>query len=47
MDGNKQNNSIWNLEMVTSSENTYHAFQIGLNTSEKIKQGLIRFINIT
>ena len=43
MDGNKQNNSIWNLEMVTSSENTYHAFQIGLNTSEKIKQGLIRF----
>lgn len=30
-DGNKSNNSVNNLEWVTSSENKYHAFKHGLN----------------
>jgi predicted XRE-type DNA-binding protein len=32
IDGNKQNNCIYNLEWVTASENVQHAFKIGIKT---------------
>ena len=32
IDGNKENNSLSNLEWVTCSENIKHAFKIGLKT---------------
>lgn len=35
-DGNKQNNSVWNLEYITHSENSKHAVVIGLH---KIRRG--------
>lgn len=31
-DGNRQNNEVLNLEWVTSSENSFHAVQLGLRT---------------
>ena len=38
-DGNKQNNCIDNLEWVTHSENMKHAFKIGLESNQGIKNG--------
>jgi hypothetical protein len=35
IDGNKQNNCDWNLEWNTNSENTKHAFAIGLKESQR------------
>ena len=31
IDGNKENNCVWNLEWVTHSENIQHSFDIGLH----------------
>ena len=35
IDGNKQNNGVWNLEWATMSENSKHAFKTGLKKSQK------------
>jgi len=35
IDGNKENNNVYNLEWVTASENNKHAFKIGLSTPRK------------
>lgn len=36
-DGNKQNNSIFNLEWVSPSENRFHSYAIGTSKTESIK----------
>lgn len=38
IDGNKENNSVNNLEWCTSSENNKHAFILGLNKSQNIRK---------
>lgn len=41
LDGNKRNNSIYNLELVTNQENVKHAYAIGLNkVSDNVRQKL-------
>lgn len=35
IDGNRSNNDISNLEVCTSSENSYHAYRIGLSSHAK------------
>lgn len=39
-DGNKLNNKASNLEWVSAKENIAHAWDAGLSTSDKIKQGM-------
>lgn len=38
-DGNKQNNSVSNLEWVTRSENQTHAYKLGLKSTKGAKNG--------
>lgn len=38
-DGNKLNNSVYNLEWCTHSENVYHAYSIGLMIPKELKEG--------
>lgn len=35
-DGNKQNNSVQNLEWVTRSENMFHSYRLGLKKTTKV-----------
>lgn len=49
IDGNKQNNSVLNLEWVTYRENTIHAYRMGLckpirSPHRKLTDGQVRFI---
>jgi hypothetical protein len=37
IDGNKENNCIWNLEWVSQARNIQHAFETGLMTNEHLK----------
>lgn len=39
IDGNKQNNSILNLEAISSADNVRHAFQMGLVPNDRALQG--------
>lgn len=44
IDGDKWNNCIWNLEWVTSSENKYHAYRIGLKNHIATNKRSVRII---
>lgn len=45
MDGDKQNNWLYNLELVTRAENNYHAYRTGLKDNKGEKNGKARFMN--
>jgi hypothetical protein len=46
IDGNKTNNNVQNLEWVTLSENSLHAFKIGLSKKGKDRKNWKSYINI-
>lgn len=43
IDGNKQNNNLNNLEWTTPSENTKHAFSIGLKTQQGVNNNACKY----
>ena len=46
-DGNKQNNNISNIEMVTASENLIHSYQTNLRDIEKYRGESVWMTNLT